>query len=280
MDEAVSQKHEVPEVQKSFYQMIEGRHGRFLVNPHDQYIGRSLIEYGEYSPYEWELYSKILVNGGIVIEAGSNIGALTVPLAKMVGKAGRVYAFEPQPIVFQNLCANLALNGLFNVYAYNAGCALKEGSITIPEIPYDQDDNYGGIQLGIFENCRVGQKVDLHVIDNMEIPRANLFKLDVEGMEVEVLKGAVETIKRCKPIIYAECNIDDLAREKLEYLYSIDYRVFLHVCPLYIKNNFFSNSTDVFGGLGTMNILCFPKALNVSVNLPEVKSADDLVRGN
>lgn len=277
MDEAVSQKTEVSiEEKTSFYKMVEGRHGRFLVNPHDLYIGRSLIEYGEYSPFEWELYSKILVKGGVVIEAGANSGSLTVPLANTVGPQGKIYAYEPQPIIFQNMCANLALNGLFNVYAYNGGCAQERGEMIIPDISYNRDDNYGGVQLDYFKDCKQGQKIELLVIDEQEIPRVNLFKLDVEGMELQVLKGAEETIKRSNPIIYAECHPDERAVEKLEYLYSLDYRVFKHICPLYTKANYFSNPVDIFDGQGCLNILCFPKALNVNINLPEIVEPKDI----
>ena len=58
--------------------------------------------------------------GDVVVDVGADIGALTVPLARAVGPAGRVLAFEPQPTVFQNLCANLALNDLLHVQAFNA----------------------------------------------------------------------------------------------------------------------------------------------------------------
>ena len=58
-------------------------------------------------------------DGYISLDVGANIGCHTVPFAKLVGESGRVVAFEPQRLVFQNLCANLALNALTNVYVYH-----------------------------------------------------------------------------------------------------------------------------------------------------------------
>ena len=80
-----------------FYRLVRGRHGLFLANPKDVYIGRAVIEYGEFSELEVQVLLQLVPTGGVVIEAGANMGALTVPLAKKVGRSGLVYAFEPQP---------------------------------------------------------------------------------------------------------------------------------------------------------------------------------------
>ena len=88
-----------------------------LYNFHDLYIGRSLDLYGEYSEGEIDLFGQIVQPGQVVVEVGANIGAHTVFLAHRSGPAARVLAFEPQRIVFQTLCANLALNSITNVDA-------------------------------------------------------------------------------------------------------------------------------------------------------------------
>ena len=111
-----------------YYQLVEGRHGRFLANENDVYIGRSMIKYGEFSEPEWMLLQQLIQPGSIVIEAGANMGTFTVPLAKKVGNGGMVYAFEPQLSVFHQMCANVALNDLMNVQSFNAGCGDEPGS--------------------------------------------------------------------------------------------------------------------------------------------------------
>ena len=77
------------------------KYGKIIYNTRDRYIGRSLAAYGEYSQGEAELYKQLLRSGDTVIEVGANMGSLTVPLARFVGEAGRVIAFEPQRLIFK-----------------------------------------------------------------------------------------------------------------------------------------------------------------------------------
>ncbi len=158
-----------------------------LVNRHDIYIGRSIIELGEFSEGEVELFRQVLRPGSLVVEAGSNIGAHTLPLAKLVGPAGHVWAFEPQRIVFQTLCANMALNSVLNVSAIWAAVGNQPGQLLIPGIDYTRDNNFGGLGL---EGRTSGEPVQVLTIDSLRLPRLDLLKADVEGMEQAVLEGA------------------------------------------------------------------------------------------
>ena len=125
--------------------MIEGRHGFFVYNSNDTYIGKSLELYGEYCEHEVVLFSKLINEGDIVLEIGANIGSQTVSLSRMVGNKGMVYAFEPQPVLFQNLCANLSINSCHNVRAFPFACGGNEGHIFLPEVNYNQVNNFGAI---------------------------------------------------------------------------------------------------------------------------------------
>ena len=91
-----------------------------IFNVHDQHIGRSLDLYGEWAESELELLGLFIKPGDLVVDVGANIGTHTVFFAQRAGATGQVYALEPQRIVFQSLCANLALNGLLNVRAFHA----------------------------------------------------------------------------------------------------------------------------------------------------------------
>ena len=88
-----------------------------IYNSHDRFIGRSLDLYGEFSEGEAVLFQKILRPGMFVVEVGANLGAHTVVLAQAVAPGGGVLAFEPQRLIFQTLCANLAINSIPNVDA-------------------------------------------------------------------------------------------------------------------------------------------------------------------
>src|SRR5208337_419004 len=119
-----------PEVEldpNGFNELRMCRSGPMIYNKHDIYVGGSLQKYGEFSVAEQQLFASLVQPGMLVVEVGANIGAHTVSLSRSVGKEGEVHAFEPQRIVFQTLCANLALNQCTNVHARQVAVGAAEG---------------------------------------------------------------------------------------------------------------------------------------------------------
>ncbi len=108
------------------------RHGTMLFNFNDIYIGRSLDLYGEWTEGEVELFQQLIYPGNHVVEAGANVGAHTLFLANAVGPTGHVLAVEPQRLVFQTLCANLALNDIPNVDARQLALGSRQGTTMVP----------------------------------------------------------------------------------------------------------------------------------------------------
>src|ERR1700722_8284406 len=86
------------------------RHGPFMYNINDEYIGRALDIYGEFSELENTLFQSLIKPGMTVLDIGANIGVHTVNFAKAATPLGKVIAFEPQRIIYQMLCGNVALN--------------------------------------------------------------------------------------------------------------------------------------------------------------------------
>ena len=83
-----------------------------------------------------------------ILDVGANIGGFTLPIAKHVSSLnGKVYAFEPQRIVFQQFCANVFLNRLDNVHAYNIALGDKECEIEIPELDFWKSQNIGAFSV-------------------------------------------------------------------------------------------------------------------------------------
>src|SRR5262249_4245673 len=115
-----------------FNRLTRTRQGLMLYNRNDQYIGRSIDMYGEFSAGEADLLKQAIKPGWTVVEAGANIGAHTLAMAKQAGTRGVVHAIEPQRIVFQTLCANLALNSVANVYCHHAAVGETAGTIMVP----------------------------------------------------------------------------------------------------------------------------------------------------
>jgi FkbM family methyltransferase len=238
------------------------RSGPMLYNKHDIYIGGSLQKYGEFSIGEQEIFAQLVHPGALVVEAGANIGAHTVELSRLAGGDGEVFAFEPQRIVFQTLCANLALNQCTNVHAWQSAVGEAAGTITVPSLDPAIRNNFGGVSL---RGVTFGETVPLVTLDSLDLPACHLVKADVEGAEVEVLKGAEQLIMTHRPIMYLENDRAERSEELLTLVEQLDYRAYWYVVQLFNPGNFFADPVDIFPGIVTINILCVPKETRMTV---------------
>jgi FkbM family methyltransferase len=254
---------QTPLLTSRFNRLKAGRHGYMLYNRNDVYIGRSLEAYGEFSEAEIMLLRHIVRAEDTVIEAGSNVGAHTLPLARQVGPNGRVYAFEPQRIVFQTLCANMALNGLANVDCRHAAVGREPGEIIVPVLDCHHAHNFGGMALG---DHREGERVPVVTLDSLQLDRCRLIKIDVEGMEKAVLQGAEDTLTRCRPIVYAENDRDEKSPALIDFLMKQGYRLYWHLPPLFAPDNYYRNMENIFGRLVSINMLGIPEDLDLPVS--------------
>ncbi len=251
-----------------FNVLTETRHGLFLFNRHDAYIGRSLDRYGEWSEGEIMLLGQALRPGMVAIDAGANIGTHTVPLARAVGPNGVVYAFEPQRIVYQTLVANVALNSLANVFCQQRALGSEAGVVQIPPLDYGAANNFGGVELGgALEPgaAPTGEPVEVVRIDDFALAACHLIKIDVEGMELAVLRGAADTIKRCQPILYVEADREARRDALIWWLDDHGYTMYWHPVPLYNPANFKGDAEDVFPGTISLNLLALPKSVPQNV---------------
>ncbi len=242
--------------------LVPWRYGQILCNQYDAYIGQSLIRYGEFSESEVELFRLLLQPGMVVLDIGANIGCHTIPFAEMVGEEGRVYAFEPQRIVFQNLCANIALHSLTNVYAYNMALGAESGEIRVPPLNYAAPDNFGGIALGTTEQ---GEAVRLARLDDLSIPECAFIKIDVEGMEQSVLEGACALIERDRPWLYVENDRTEKSADLIRHIHDLGYDLFWHLPYMYNPNNMQGEQENIFPDLVSINMLCIPAEQGIEV---------------
>jgi FkbM family methyltransferase len=249
------------------------RHGVMLYSARDKYVGGSLDRYGEFSELEAQLFSGLIKPGMMVLEIGANIGAHTVHLAKLVGENGGVVAFEAQRVIFQMLCANLALNGIENTDAKCLAVGAAAGEITVPRVDYSSDNNFGGIALGGDD----GDVVEMIAIDNLMLPACHMIKIDVEGMEKQVLDGARQTITRFRPYLYVEDDRPAKHAELIATLLDLDYRMWWHQPWLYNPGNFAGDSENLFPGIAAFNLICLPSeaAPDELEGGVEVKTATD-----
>lgn len=249
------------------------RDGYILYNKHDQYVGKSFEYYGEFSQKETELFTQIIRPGMIVLDIGANIGAHTIFFARATTNQGFVFAFEPQRIVFQTLCANMALNNITNVQCLQQAVGSESGSIIVPHLDYHQSFNYGGLALGEYQQ---GEKVPVVTLEQLELPQCHFIKIDVEGMEKQVLLGSINVIRKFWPIMYIENDRVEKSADLIALLLDIDYKLYWHTPPLYSPSNYFNNAENIFSNTVSVNMLCIPKQHQVTVNgLREIKTPQD-----
>ncbi|MEM9059600.1 MAG: FkbM family methyltransferase [Pseudomonadota bacterium] len=248
------------------YRLIEARHGRFLANPKDIYLGRSMIKYGEFSELEWQVFDQMLRPGAVVVEVGANMGAFTVPIANKVGRGGMVYAFEPQLSVFQQLCANLALNDLVNVQAFNAGCGAEAGWLTLKRPDPARELNFGGLSLDALTGSG-GVRVRVETLDEvLDLEALHMLKADVEGMEAQVIRGARGLIEKLRPILYLEAHDPEDSPELIRLVGELDYDMYWHLPAMFNPKNHSGDTENIFGVISSKNMLCVPSERNTTVH--------------
>jgi FkbM family methyltransferase len=237
--------------------LVHGRHGIYLADDNDLFIGRALIHYGEYSELEWMLLERYCRSGDTVVEVGANIGAHTVSLAAAVGARGRVIAIEPQPVIFQRLCANVALNGSLHVETLNCGCGAVAATMGLPRIDYGAEGNFGGIPLQPLGYPQPAIEIRVVQLDELlqDASRVDLIKIDVEGMELEVLEGAASSIARHRPVLYVENGSLDRSRQLIERLWSYGYELWWHSPTVYNPDNFFGVERNLYARIASPNML-------------------------
>eukprot|EP01104_Vermistella_antarctica_P019708 TRINITY_DN7888_c0_g1_i1.p1 TRINITY_DN7888_c0_g1~~TRINITY_DN7888_c0_g1_i1.p1 ORF type:complete len:480 (-),score=41.47 TRINITY_DN7888_c0_g1_i1:6-1337(-) len=248
------------------------RHGHFLFNAKDMYIGESLNSYGEWSESEIVLFRSLVSPGDVVVDVGAHIGTFTIPFAKMAGPAGQVIAIEPQRLVFQMLNANIALNGAANVITHRVVAGEKANGLLmhVPDFDPKIPQNFGGISM--LENWRsviLAEEVDVITIDSLELEACKLIKVDGERMELAILRGSQRTITEHHPYVYVESDRKEAHRDLTEFMISLDYQCYWVIIPLFMRQNFFSNEENVFGNTGSFNMLCMHETIADSrPNLP------------
>lgn len=237
------------------------RHGVFAFLKNDAILGRSLDLYGEWAEPEIDLLMRALPAGGIVADVGAAVGTHTIPLA---GKAGAVYAFEPQRVYHQLLCANIALNGLLNVVVERLAIGHKNEQALVPLLDPHIENNFAALTL-VENEATTGDSVSIVRLDDLHFPSLHVLKIDVESMSWLAIAGAVETIRRHRPVVYVESHHHPQASALIiKQMGELGYRCWWHITPNFNPDNFYGNSENIFEGKrGDFNIACVHASVDV-----------------
>jgi FkbM family methyltransferase len=195
----------------------------------------TLWAFGSFEPHFAELFSLLIRPGDRCVDVGANIGLHTVRLAKLAGRGGAVTAIEPDPGLARRIERNLLLNDLANVRVVNAAASDKTGPVTLHR-PDPGDPNRARASLHGYSYL-TGDAISVPAVTVDEVcgsERVALIKIDVEGHEGAVVRGAAGVITRDEPSVvfeYAPALLRDPAQSPFGWLAQRGY-VMLAVRPV------------------------------------------------
>lgn len=245
------------------YVLVSSDHGTMIVSTLDytQYadgpwgVGYPLLNLGAFDPHEVDVLVTLANlrrqrhgDGVVFLDVGANIGVMTVELARHMSGWGFVRSYEAQERVFYALAGNITINNCFNAVARFSAVGSKSGTMSIPNPDYTKAASYGALEL--IESDRneyIGQAVSykpeslvivpLIRLDDENLERVDLVKLDVEKMELDVLAGSLGLIKRFLPVFHIETKKND--RSEIDRIFSdIGYNIYaLRLDTLYVHRD-------------------------------------------
>jgi FkbM family methyltransferase len=189
---------------------------KMLLDPSDL-VSKTILKsfWSRWEPAVWEAVSSRLSDGGVMLDVGAHIGYFTLKSSVRVGKSGRVVAFEPNPRTVETLRANVAASRAANVTVVPVACT--DGETTVNIYDTSTQHNSGGSSLSRANTGKEsrefavrGRPID-DVLRELGIQRVDVMKVDVEGAELYVLRGAKETLQRFHPKIVIEVFPHQLA---------------------------------------------------------------------
>lgn len=222
--------------------LAASNHGPMIVNRLDFHqlpngatygVGHQILTRGAYDPGEIDEVLEILAkrhqnlgSGVVALDCGANIGVHTVEMARYMRNWGQVIAIEAQERLYYALCGNIALGNLFNASAILGAVSSTEGWLDIPKPNYNKPASFGSVELvrrpsteyvgqSISYAWRDCQRVRTVTIDSVcaGLGRVDFIKIDIEGMEIEALRGAERTLGQFRPVLLIEwikSNRDEL----------------------------------------------------------------------
>lgn len=178
----------------------------------DRYVSRGCL-LDDYEPVETGFVRAVLKPGDVFVDVGANLGWFTLLASTTVGEQGHIYAFEPRDETGGYLEKTISLNRLqHQVTLYR--CALSDTDGEAPLAWGEGTDNPGGSFLADRSSAlgMTSQPVLMRPLDGLALDRVDFMKVDVEGAELRVFRGARSTIERSRPVILSELSPEMLLR--------------------------------------------------------------------
>ena len=178
----------------------------FLFPARDSAVGASLRQHGEFARTELDFLADHATDSGTLIDVGANIGAISLPFASS-RSAWKVLAIEAHRGLSGLLAANTLNNRLYNVEVFHAAVGAERGLAEFPAASLSDEMNFG--TLGFRSAAEATESVRMLTLDEIAPADTGLVKIDVEGYEPEVLKGAGGLLERRTAIWLAEASVQN-----------------------------------------------------------------------
>lgn len=205
--------------------------GASLVVRERDAIGRSLLTLGVYELAVSEILWRLTDRGEMCLDAGANLGYMTSLLSAKVGSTGRVFCFEPHPQVFDRLKHNVAnLTNASAVTVYNEAIGATDGTAELAEsIDFASNEGTASvIRSGEETSARVKHPVTIRRLDTIFSGAEDfgLMKVDVEGAELDVLRGAARLLgeHKIRDVVWEDHQ--PFPSESVQLLFEHGYRIF------------------------------------------------------
>ena len=174
-------------------------HGKFMVLSNDA-LGQALIQKNDFEPHFYNVAKNVIKTGDICLDCGANLGYHTITMAKLVGSGGKVISFEPLRVIYQQLCGNVFINDLRNVFCFNVALGNENKMIQMDYVDVDRPQ---GINIGATKIGGGGDVVQMIKIDDVINFSVSFLKIDVQGSEIFLLDGADTMI----PVSYTHLTL-------------------------------------------------------------------------
>jgi FkbM family methyltransferase len=222
---------------------------KYFIDTKD-YIGWSIFFLGDYEKDTNEIIAEYVKPGMTVIEAGANHGSETVILGKIVGKTGKVYAFEPVPRLFNHLKLNIDINNLGqNTIPIQLAIGEKDDQVVF-HLPAADAANQGMPSKYTFSGATIEINVVQKSLDNWlvenEVTEVGFIKMDIQGAEIDLIRGAQNCFQKMRPILYLEAdetqsgnskhNLSDLFKLLIASNYSVNLVEPQKMYPINLSN--------------------------------------------
>jgi tetratricopeptide (TPR) repeat protein len=221
--------------------VVETRYGIVQYLPDQGLIATALSRYGEWRQHELALLHRLLPKGATLVEAGSGIGVHALDLAAHVGAAGYILAYENDALQRRVLAHNLHANKL-------------SGIVTVMQRPLSGP---------------TAQSEGAESIDDLQLERLHLIKVQSHVDAARILDGASETLWRHRPTLLLQVDREEALAALVDRVKAFGYRCWRVVVPLFEPDNYNARDDDVFGGRTELALLAVPEECDAAPDLPD-----------